>query len=59
MTVRELLNRACLDLAATEGARLDSEVLLCNVLEVNRAWLYANPNAEVGQNKLLAFKRLI
>ncbi len=56
MTVRELLIHARDVLADGTSVRLDSEVLLCHVLDVNRAWLFAHPDAGVdapGEKKFL------
>ena len=46
-------------LAATETARLDSELLLCHVLQVSRAYLYAHPDKRLDSEQQKQFDALI
>jgi len=42
-TIRELLHEAESKLHNSDSARLDAEILLCNVLDVDRSRLYSAP----------------
>ena len=61
--VRQLLAQARSELNSLDQGSLDAEVLLCDLLGVTRAWLYANPDTPVESDlsdQYLAFvqKRL-
>ncbi len=58
-TVRELLNMATARLAPSASARLDAELLLCEVLELNRAALFSRPERAVDVIHSTAFEALI
>lgn len=58
-TVRDCLAKARTRLIALETAALDAEVLLTHVLGVNRAWLYANGEANLPADKESFFNDLV
>lgn len=58
-SVREALAAARSRLCAQETASLDAEVLLANVLSVNRAWLYANGEQILSTRQEEAFRQLV
>ena len=58
-TVRELLQRGEARLGGGAGARLDCEVLLAGVLDRDRAWLYAHPEAAVDSACAADFNALV
>lgn len=58
-TLAGLLTAAAAELAQMESARLDAEVLLCTVLGVERAHLYAHPEATVPAAIAADFTRLV
>ena len=45
MNVRDLLAWGRGRLADQPAGQLEAEILICKVLEVSRAWLYANPES--------------
>lgn len=57
--VRALLREAASQLASSDSARLDAELLLLRVLRRERAWLYANPEYVPTEAELDAFQRLL
>ena len=59
ITVQSLLADAARALSGIESARLDAEVLLQNVLETERAWLYAHPTEIVAPGPASDFQRLV
>lgn len=59
MSVRELLAEARGLLADRDAGALEAEVLLCHVLGVNRAWLYANSGENVGGLQKRKFQELV
>ena len=59
MDVRQLLAEGRRLLAGTDAPALEAEVLLGHVLGRNRAWLYANPEAAVGDAATAGYRRLL
>lgn len=59
MNIATLLKDGAKVLEHIEGARLDVELLLCFVLQKNRAYLLAHPEAEVTKQQEAAYYRLI
>lgn len=47
------------ELAASDSARLDLEVLLCHVLRRGRAWLYTWPEYELSESEQRGFDALL
>ena len=59
-TLKNLLHEGLEKLAATsDSARLDAEVLLCHVLDISRAQLFANPEGLVDEDEAEEFHALI
>lgn len=58
-TVRDLLSTGTARLAPSASARLDAELLLCEVLELNRAALFSRPDRPVDATLSTAFEALI
>lgn len=58
-TVCELLNSAEQLLSSSDTAQLDSEILLCHVLDKDRAWLRTWPETSVNPEHANHFKTLI
>ena len=59
-TLQTLLREGSTRLSATsDSARLDAEVLLCHVLDINRAQLFANPEGLVDEDEADEFFTLI
>ena len=60
-TVADLLRDAVARLrdAGSESPRLDAEVLLANVLGIDRSGLAAHPEAPVGEGQLARFSEAI
>jgi len=59
MTIKTLLQCAREKLAPEPLARLEAEVLLCHALEVNRSFLFANPDLEVPLKRRSDFLLLL
>ncbi len=61
MTIREALTQATQHLtqAGLQQPRLDAQVLLCHVLEVERATLYTYPNRQLTQEQEQRFNALL
>ncbi len=61
MTIREALTQATQQLtqAGLQQPRLDAQVLLCHVLEVERATLYTYPNRQLTQEQEQRFIALV
>lgn len=57
--VDTLINRASTRLVDSDTARLDAEVLLCHVLQKDRAFLFTWPEYELNEQQLSDFKQLI
>lgn len=58
-TPRRLLSLAAAQLPASDSPRLDAEVLLASLLQVDRSWFYAHPQAEVPAPTAAAFADLV
>ena len=58
-TVKDLLQQAEQDLRALDSARLDAEILLCNVTGFDRSRLYAYPEEIVPEHKVNAYMTLV
>ncbi|MCK5431692.1 MAG: peptide chain release factor N(5)-glutamine methyltransferase [Gammaproteobacteria bacterium] len=58
-TVTELLQKAEQDINCSSSARLDAEILLCDVMRFNRSKIYSHPDQPVADEKLTLFKSLI
>lgn len=58
-SLQELIGAACAQLASLESPRLDAEILLCHLLDVDRAHLYAHPEAVVPAAMAADFTRLV
>lgn len=59
MNIEQLLELGTRKLEAGPSARLDAEILLCHALEVNRSFLYANPDLEAPHKRQSDFQRLV
>jgi release factor glutamine methyltransferase len=59
-TLQNLLHSGLERLKTTsDSPRLDAELLLCHVLDISRAQLYANPNGLVDEDEAADFQSLI
>ncbi len=58
-TVKELLRQAQQKLAANNVAALESELLLAYALQVERTFLYANPESSPNRTQVDIFSRLL
>ena len=58
-TAGDLLRYGRQRLASLGSGALDAEVLLSHALGVNRAWLYANSETAIGEDRVAAFKALL
>ena len=58
-TAGDLLRYGRQRLASLGSGVLDAEVLLSHTLGVNRAWLYANSETAIGEDRVAAFKALL
>jgi release factor glutamine methyltransferase len=45
--------------AEIESAQLDAAVLLCSVLGVNKAWLYAHPTRQLAEREITKYEELV
>ena len=59
MTVRELLAWGRSQLQAEAAGPLEAEILLCQALDVSRAWLYANPYCPCDSGPVSEYKALL
>jgi release factor glutamine methyltransferase len=59
MTVRELLAWGRHRLQSQPAGPLETEILVCHVLDVSRAWLFANPEQVLDSAPLKASQELI
>lgn len=59
MTVQQLLARAFNDLPFSSTPRLDFEVLLCHVVQIDKAALYANLQLELTEAQWNLFQKLL
>lgn len=59
MKIGELLEYATHKLAAEPEARREAEILLGHALDVNRAFLYANPGMDLPREREAGFQRLL
>lgn len=58
-TVTELILKAEQSINSSESARLDAEILFCDVMHLNRTRIYSHPDQVVPDDKLALFKSLI
>lgn len=58
-TVTELLLKAEQSINSSESARLDAEILFCDVMQLNRTRIYSHPDQVVPEDKIALFKSLI
>lgn len=59
LTIRELLHEAENKLRNSGSARLDAEILLCNVLDVDRGKLYSSPGNIIPLNEVNLYRTLV
>ncbi len=59
LTIRELLHEAESNLRNSDSARLDAEILLCNVLDVDRNKLYSSPGNTIPLNEVNLYRTLV
>ena len=59
VTVTELLLKAEQTIKDSESARLDAEILLCNVMQFNQSKIYSHPEEVIPDDKLALFQSLI
>lgn len=59
MTIKHLLEDATRKLSGVPASRYEAELLLCFALEVNRSFLYANPEMTIPARRQNDFVRLI
>jgi len=58
-TVAELLHEAEQDINCSDSARLDAEILLCDVMRFGRSKIYSHPDQLITDEKLMLYKSLI
>ena len=58
-TVAKLLQKAEQSINCSESARLDAEILFCDVMQFDRSRIYSHPEQIVPDDKLLLFQSLI
>src|SRR3990172_12092946 len=58
-TIRELLHEAESKLQNSDSARLDAEILLCNVLDVDRSRLYSAPENIIPVKAVNRYRALV
>lgn len=59
VTVAEMLRQAQLDIAHSPSARLDAEVLLCEVMQCDRGQIYSHPERSLAGQQVALFQSLI
>jgi release factor glutamine methyltransferase len=58
-TVTELILKAEQSINSSESARLDAEILFCDVMQFNRTRIYSHPDQVVPEDKMALFQSLI
>ena len=58
-SIKSLLDESVPALQASDSARLDVELLLCNVLQIERSQIYSRYNFEIPSDKINAFRVLL
>jgi release factor glutamine methyltransferase len=58
-TITELLKKAEQNIHSSESARLDAEILFCNVMQFKRSRIYSHPEQLVPEAKSVLFQSLI
>ena len=58
-TVTELLQKAEQSINCSDSARLDAEILFCDVMQFNRSRIYSHPEQIVPDDKSVLFQSLI
>ena len=58
-TVTELLHKAEQSINCSDSARLDAEILFCDVMQFNRSRIYSHPEQIVPDDKSALFQSLI
>ena len=58
-TVTKLLQKAEQSINCSESARLDAEILFCDVMQFDRSRIYSHPEQIVPDDKLVLFQSLI
>ena len=59
ITIRDLLQEGQGLLSALDSARLDAELLLCNLMNMDRSKLYSSPDTGIPLEKALEYKNLV
>lgn len=59
MTIRQALDAAASALKASDSPRLDAEILLAHVLEVDRSYLFTYPELEPSEDALQQFQHYV
>jgi release factor glutamine methyltransferase len=59
LSIRSLLVAAVQRLQACDSARLDAELLLCKVLQIDRSQIYSRSNFEIPVDKIRKFSSLL
>ena len=57
--LRQCLETACRKLAGQPSARLEAEILLAHALESPRSFLYANPELDLPDRHVVAYRKLV
>jgi release factor glutamine methyltransferase len=58
-TIRDLLKAAQSELTFSDTARLDAEILLCHVMNTQRAWIYSRPEQQIPQQQVKTYRSLV
>ena len=58
-TITELLQQAEQSINSSESARLDAEILFCDVMQLQRSRIYSHPEQLVPEDKSVLFQSLI
>lgn len=58
-SIKNLLDEAVQTLQACDSARLDAELLLCTVLQIERGQIYSRYNSDIPSDKIHTFRLLL
>ena len=59
MTIKQALDEAALELKVSDSPRLDAELLLAHVLEVERSYLFTHPELQLSDDSLRLFQSYV
>ena len=59
LTIKKLIKNGALELSNSQSAQLDSELLLCSILQLDREQLYCRLNETTTNKQISSFFELI